>query len=128
VNWSELEVADVPPGVVTVMSTVPVPAGSVAVTEVSEFTVTPVAAAAPKWTAVASVNPVPKMVTGVPPLAGPAFWLSPVTVGTGALTGPKVRSIAPTVSDPPGPPAPPTQAEADAHEMVSSEPTPLGRD
>ena len=42
-NWSAADVADVPPGVVTVTSTVPVPAGEVAVIEVAELTVTPVA-------------------------------------------------------------------------------------
>ena len=38
---------------VTVTSTVPVPAGEVAVREVALLTITPVAALAPKWTAVA---------------------------------------------------------------------------
>ena len=37
------EVAEVPPGVVTVTSTVPLPAGEVAVIEVAESTVTLVA-------------------------------------------------------------------------------------
>ena len=40
VNWSALEVAEVPAGVVTVVSTVPADsAGVVAVIEVGEFTV-----------------------------------------------------------------------------------------
>ena len=52
-NWSAADVAEVPPAVVTVTSTVPVPAGEVAVIWVAELTVTPVAAAAPNVTAVA---------------------------------------------------------------------------
>ena len=51
---------DVPPGAVTVMSTVPDPAGEVAVIEVGELIVNAVAACpVPKLTALASVNPVP---------------------------------------------------------------------
>ena len=38
-NWSAEPVVLVPPGVVTVTSTVPVPAGAVAVIEVAELTV-----------------------------------------------------------------------------------------
>ncbi len=49
--------------------------------EVSELTVKLVAALAPKSTAVAPVNPVPVMVTDVPPAAGPVFGLTAVTVG-----------------------------------------------
>ena len=70
-KWSALEVAEVPPGVVTVTSTVPVPAGEVAEIEVALLTTTPVAALAPKCTAVAPVNPVPVIVTLVPPAVGP---------------------------------------------------------
>ena len=55
--------ADVPPGVVTVTSTVPVPAGLSAVIVVSLTTVTLVAAVVPKSTAVAPVKPVPVIVT-----------------------------------------------------------------
>jgi hypothetical protein len=39
VNWSAAEVGLVPPGVVTVISTVPVPAGETAVILVAELTV-----------------------------------------------------------------------------------------
>ena len=39
------------------------------------------AAVAPKLTALAPVNPVPVMVTEVPPVVGPEFGLTPVTVG-----------------------------------------------
>ncbi len=70
-NWSDGEVAEVPPGVVTVTWTVPLPAGESAVISVSETTFTLVAAFEPKSTAVAPVKPVPVMVTGVPPPGGP---------------------------------------------------------
>ena len=73
--------ADVPPGVVTVTSTVPVPAGLSAVIVVSLTTVKFVAAVVPKSTAVAPVKPVPVIVTDVPPAAGPLVGLRPVTVG-----------------------------------------------
>ena len=63
--------ADVPPGVVTVTSTVPVPAGLSAVIEVALTTVKFVAGVVPKSTAVAPVKPVPVIVTNVPPAAGP---------------------------------------------------------
>ena len=74
-NWSALEVAEVPSGVVTVTSTVPVPAGAVAVIEVSEFTVKLVAGVAPKSTAAVPVKPVPLTETMVPPEAGPEVGL-----------------------------------------------------
>ena len=71
-----------PTGVVTVTFTVPAaPAGAVAVIEVEETTVTPVAAFAPKLTAVAPVKFVPVMVTLVPVVVGPAAGLTAVTVG-----------------------------------------------
>jgi hypothetical protein len=81
---SALLVGLVPAGVVTVTSTVPEPAGEVAVTWVSETTVKPVAAVDPKLTPVAPVNPVPVIVTSVPPAAGPEVGLIPVTVGPDA--------------------------------------------
>jgi hypothetical protein len=81
VNWSAADVADVPPAVVTVTSTVPVPAGDVAVIEVAELTVKLVALVAPNFTAVAPVNNVPVMVTDVPPAAGPDVGAIEVTVG-----------------------------------------------
>jgi len=49
--------------------------------EVPELTVKLVAATVPNFTAVAPVKLVPVMVTDVPPLVGPAFGLTPVTVG-----------------------------------------------
>jgi hypothetical protein len=77
-------VALVPPGVVTVTSTVPgLPAGEVAVTVVAFTAVTLVAAFAPKWTAVAPVRFVPVIVTVVPPPVGPEDGVMLVTVGAG---------------------------------------------
>ena len=56
-NWSAALVALVPPGVVTVTSTVPaLPAGAVAVMLVALLTVNAVAAVPPKLTAVAPVE------------------------------------------------------------------------
>ena len=63
-------VADVPPGLVTETSTVPVPAGTVAVISVSEVTVY-VAARLPNVTAVVPAKPEPVIVTAVPPAVGP---------------------------------------------------------
>src|SRR3974390_3166279 len=80
-NWSETDVGDVPPGVVTLTSTVPVPAGEVAVMEVALWTTTLVAAMVPKWTAVAPVKAVPVIVPLVPPASGPALGATLVTVG-----------------------------------------------
>ena len=80
--WSLAPVALVPPGVVTVMSTVPAePAGAVAVIEVALLTVKPVALVAPNLTAVAPVRLVPVIVTLVPPAVGPAVGLTLLTVG-----------------------------------------------
>ena len=56
---------------VTVTSTVPVPAGEVAVIEVAELTVTAVPALAPNETVELAVKPVPVIVTTVPPASGP---------------------------------------------------------
>ena len=70
-----------PNTVVTLTSTVPVPAGEVAVIDVAELTVKPVAGVAPKLTAVAPVKPVPVMVTEVPPAVGPVVGVVEVTVG-----------------------------------------------
>ena len=75
------EVTEVPPGVVTVISTVPVPAGLIAVIEVALLTVYEVAGVLPNLTAVAPVKPVPVIATEVPPAAGPDVGDLPVTVG-----------------------------------------------
>ena len=67
---------------VTVTSTVPtLPAGEVAVIEVEETTVTPVAAVAPNFTLAPLAKPVPVIVTLVPPAVEPLVGLTPVTVG-----------------------------------------------
>ena len=65
---------------VTRTSTVPVPAGAVAVIWVALLIVKP-AAVAPKVTTVAPEKPVPVMVTVVPPVAGPEVGEIEVTVG-----------------------------------------------
>jgi hypothetical protein len=75
-----------PPGPVTVTSTVPptfeeLPAGEVAVIEVAEFTVTPVAALPPKATVSPAAKFVPVTVTVVPPAAGPEAGATALTVG-----------------------------------------------
>jgi hypothetical protein len=72
----------VPPGVVTVTFTVPADsAGETAVNCVEETNVTPVAAVEPNVTLASGTNPVPVIVTVVPPAVGPASGLRPVTVG-----------------------------------------------
>ena len=82
-NWSAALVALVPPGVVTVTSTVPVPAGEVALMLVALLTVKLEAAEVPNLTAVAPVNPVPVIATEVLPVLGPEAGLRPVTAGAG---------------------------------------------
>jgi hypothetical protein len=78
------EVADVPPAVVTVTSTVPaLPEGAVAVMEVAESLVI-APEEAPKLTVVAFSRLVPVIVTEVPPALGPLVGLSPLTVGEAA--------------------------------------------
>ncbi len=72
--------------VVTVTSTVPLPAGAVAVSWLVDCSVTAVAATLPKATAAPLAKFVPVIVTVVPPAAGPAAGLTPVTVGCSGLT------------------------------------------
>jgi hypothetical protein len=67
--------------VVTLISTVPVPAGDLAVIDVEELTVKLLAAVAPKVTAVAPENPVPVIVTDVPPAPGPDVGETAATAG-----------------------------------------------
>ncbi len=79
-------VALVPPALVTVTSTWPVPAGEVTVRDVAELTTTLVPAVGPKSTAVVAAGPVrakpvPVMVTEVAPATGPAAGVMAVTVG-----------------------------------------------
>ena len=81
-NWSAAAVAEVPPGVMTVMSTVPVPAGDVAVIDVAELNVK-LAGVVPNFTFVTPVKLVPVSVTVVPPAEGPAVGEIEVTVGAG---------------------------------------------
>ena len=78
---SAAEVTLVPEDVVTVISTVPVPAGEVATIWVAEFTVKLEAKIVPNFIAVVPVNPVPVTVTAVPPAAGPPVGEMPVIVG-----------------------------------------------
>ncbi|MEY9227940.1 hypothetical protein ABIF78_000263 [Bradyrhizobium japonicum] len=66
------------------MSTVPVPAGAVAVIWVAELTAKPVAAVAPNVTAVAPERFVPVMITVVPPVCEPDVGEIDVTVGGAA--------------------------------------------
>jgi hypothetical protein len=82
VNRSLGEVADVPPGVVTVRSTVPEPAGLVVLIAVAEDTVK-VAVTAPNFTELAPVKFVPATATAVPPVSGPLVGLRLATVGNG---------------------------------------------
>ena len=79
-NSSALDVTEVPPAVVTVTSTVPVPDGEVTVIDVAESAVT-VPVVVPNLTAVAFARLVPVTVTLVPPAPGPEVGLTPVTVG-----------------------------------------------
>ena len=71
-----------PPGVVTVMFTVPVPAGLVTVIWVPESAVT-FPAAPPKLTPVAPPRLVPLIVTAVPPAVVPLDGDNPLTAGAG---------------------------------------------
>jgi hypothetical protein len=73
----------VPPGVVTVTSTVPEPAGEVAMIWVWLTMSTFVAPLTPKLTAVAPFRFVPEIVTAVPPEVGPDDGLMPVMAGGG---------------------------------------------
>ena len=71
----------VPLGVVTVMSTVPVPGGEVAVIWVGPSKWKLVAPRLSNSTSVAAAKSVPVIVTVVPPDSGPDVGLTPVTVG-----------------------------------------------
>ncbi len=81
---AEVEVADVPPGVLTEISTVVglVLEGDTAVMEVDEFTVKLSAGLVPKSTWLTSSKFSPVMVTGVPPASGPTLGEEEVTPGT----------------------------------------------
>src|ERR1700716_1896803 len=73
----------VPPGVVTLMSAVPEPAGLVAVIWVALLTVKALAATVPNLTAVAAVRLVPVMTTDVPPAGKPLAGTNVLTEGDG---------------------------------------------
>src|ERR1035437_6824331 len=81
VNLSAVLVELVPPGPVTVTSTVPVPGGETAVIDVSELTVKLAAAPVPKLTAVAPANALPVIITLVPPAVVPLGGLIAVPTG-----------------------------------------------
>ena len=81
VNLSSEEVAEVPAGLVTVMSTVTTPLlGAVATSDVV-LDIVKLAGELPKLTLVARLNPVPVMVTLYPPVMVPETGDTPVTVG-----------------------------------------------
>ena len=70
-----------PPAVMTVISTVPIPAGAVAVICVALLTVKLLALLAPKRTAPAPIRLVPVMTTLAPPAAKPVAGEIALTVG-----------------------------------------------
>lgn len=85
VNWSALDVDEVPAGVVTVISQVPAcTAGAVAIMALSEITVNVVAGTAPNCTALAFVKPLPRIATVAPPAMVPLLPLMAVTAGAAA--------------------------------------------
>ena len=94
VNWSAEEIVDVPTDVVTVISTVPADsAGEVAVIELSLTNVSDVAWVSPKVTASTPVNPLPEIVTDVPPAVVPDVGEMPVTVGGAAVVAATVGEV-----------------------------------
>ena len=79
---SAVEMADVPFGVTTVISTVPSAAGLTRTIWVAVSLAKLVTAVVPNSTSVAPDRSRPVMVTVVPPVAGPLVGLIPVTTGT----------------------------------------------
>ncbi len=81
---AEVDVAEVPPGVMTEISTVEVLVleGDTAVMEVGEVTVKLSAGFVPKSTWLTSSKFSPVMVTGFPPASGPTLGEEEVTPGT----------------------------------------------
>ena len=71
----------VPPVVVAVTFTVPVPEGEIALIWLALVTLTFVEDVLPKWIEVPSVKLDPVIVTDVPPVVGPLEGLTPVTDG-----------------------------------------------
>jgi hypothetical protein len=76
-------VAEVPPDVVTVTSTTPVPAGLVTIRRLPLTRLTPVAGVEPKSTTELDVKLLPLIVTWEPPDSGPSVGLIEETVGIG---------------------------------------------
>ncbi len=88
-NSSAALTALVPPGPLTVTSTVPpisweLPAGDVAVIDVAETTLTPVAALPPNDTVSPAAKFDPEIVTAVPPATEPEDGETPLTAGAPA--------------------------------------------
>jgi hypothetical protein len=81
VNKSAKLTAEVPPAVVTVMFTVPVPAGATARIWLSLSTWKLVAAAVPNMTVVAPDSPEPKILTALPPSVEPELGAIDATLG-----------------------------------------------
>jgi hypothetical protein len=80
----EVDVALVPPGVVTVTMIAPVPcAGDLQVIVVALTTTILPQATDPNLTVAPETKPLPVIVTGVPPATGPTAGLTRATVGTG---------------------------------------------
>ena len=71
---------EVPPGVVTMTSTVPLPGGLLTAICLPESELI-IPATPPKLTMVASARLVPLIVTRVPPAVGPVAGETPVTAG-----------------------------------------------
>jgi hypothetical protein len=89
-------IADVPPGAVTVMSSVPgtPPGAAGAIAVMESFDATKLrAGVVPKWTAVVVSRPVPEMTTLVPAVSGPEIGKTPVTTGIGKMVIVTVASL-----------------------------------
>src|SRR6267378_672600 len=99
-NWSAVLAGVVPPGVVTVTSTAPVPGGETATIDVGELTVKLLAPADPNLTAVAPMRPVPLMVTRVPPAPPPLLGLTLMSAGAGAPVAKPCEAPAETAETP----------------------------
>jgi hypothetical protein len=85
-NWSLEEVAELPPLVATITSTVPaVWAGATAVMELGELIVTELAFVPPNVTPMTLLNPVPVIVMLVPPEPDAVPGETPLTVGPDEL-------------------------------------------
>lgn len=105
----------VPPGVVTVTSTAPDPAGTTALICAELTTENDVAGVGPKLTAVAPVKLLPTTAIVFPPEAGPFDGLSEFTVGAGAAQI-AIEPITP----------PPVLAAPTLHELLLTTNPPVG--